>query len=319
MASGGPRCDEARVTANDPAAPASARDDNARNEAPSAPFVESELLLRGRRVRVARAGADTSPPLVLLHGTAFDHRQWSAVAPQLAGHAQLIALDAPGHGASEDGGDADAIGAFAATTLDLVAALGAGRVAIVGHSFGAAAAVRIAIERPEFVSRIVLVSLLTHLPRPRWTEQVARSPVFSTSLAMRWLRARALARHVGEGHAPPSTPWSERLTGILDDDSTSRAALRALAALRADRILDAHLPRLRTPCAMVFGRHDPFVPAGVPQRLARQSNAERLHLLDCGHRPEHDAPAELADTIASFLAPVPTTRVTRAPRVGSSG
>jgi pimeloyl-ACP methyl ester carboxylesterase len=316
------RCEEAIVSGND-------RERGSVTKVVEAPFesraalVEGEILLRGSRLRFAEAGPTTAATIVLLHGTAFDLHQWSAIAPLLARDFRVIAIDAPGHGASEAAaGGAEAIGAYASATLDLISALGVGRVAIVAHSLGAAAAVRIAIDRPEFVARLVLVSLLTHLARASWSERVTRSPIFAASLPLRWLRARALRPHRGDVASATRGAWSDRLPSLLDDDATARASMRALADLRADRMLEAHLPRLRTPTALVFGRHDPLVHPGLPQRLARQANAERLHLLDCGHVPEQTAPRELAETIRAFLEPAPrsppSTRVTRAPRVGSS-
>ncbi|MFI5298677.1 MAG: alpha/beta fold hydrolase [Polyangiales bacterium] len=283
-------------------------------------LVEGELLLRGRRLRFAQAGSTASPPLVLLHGTAFDLHQWTRVAPALARDFRVIALDAPGHGASEGSAHfGDAIDAFARATLDLIAALGVERVAIVAHSFGAAAAVRIAIERPEFVSRIVLVSLLTHLAPARWSERLARSPVFAATMPLRWLRARTLRAHRGADVEADREASPRGWSSLLADDPTARASLRALVDVRADRMLEAHLPRLRTPTALVFGRHDPLVPAGLGQRLARQANAERLHLLDCAHVPELSAPRDLVETIRPFLlGPVASPRVTKAPRLGSS-
>lgn len=319
MADAPARCEEERVSGIElerRAQPAAASDSA---KAPGS-LVEGEVLLRGSRVRYAQVGAASSPTIVLLHGTAFDLHQWSALAPLLAPDFRVIALDAPGYGASErPSAESDAIRSFAGATLDLIAALGVGRVAIVGHSLGAAAAVRIAIERPEFVSRVVLVSLLTHLAPATWGERVTRSPIFAATLPLRWLRARALRRHRGEDESAPGGAWTDRLPSLLDDDATARASMRALDDLRADRMLEAHLPRLRTPTALVFGRHDPLVHPGLPHRLARQASAERLHLLDCGHVPERSVPRELAETIRLFLEPPPTsTRVTRAPRVGSS-
>jgi len=96
-------------------------------------------------------------PLLLLHGLASNARIWDLTAPLLAGGFRVVALDQRGHGLTDkpDGGYD-----FASVSGDVAAfvqALGLVRPALVGHSWGANAALQFAADRPDGVSALALV------------------------------------------------------------------------------------------------------------------------------------------------------------------
>lgn len=128
------------------------------------PLVESPPVSGGRdldvpgrdvRLRATRwPGAGT--PVLLLHGLASSRRFWDLVVPGLAG-LPVVALDQRGHGDSDrpDGPyDGATVVADALTALD---ALGLSRVVVVGHSWGATTALRLAAAAPERVLAAVAI------------------------------------------------------------------------------------------------------------------------------------------------------------------
>jgi len=64
-------------------------------------------------------------------------------------------LDMPGHGAS--GPWDDALGDYSERAMEIAAALCEGTMDVVGHSFGATVALRLAVKRPELVRSLVLI------------------------------------------------------------------------------------------------------------------------------------------------------------------
>ena len=109
-----------------------------------------EVRLRATRWR----GAGT--PVLLLHGLASSRRIWDLVVPDLAG-LPVLALDQRGHGDSErpEGPyDGETVARDALTALD---ALGISRAVVVGHSWGASTALRLAATAPERVLAVVCV------------------------------------------------------------------------------------------------------------------------------------------------------------------
>jgi pimeloyl-ACP methyl ester carboxylesterase len=102
-----------------------------------APFGEEpELVVRSRdatAIAVFAGGAGPAPAVLLIHGTASDHRTWRVVAPELATERRVWAMDRRGRGASGDG----ASYAVEREIEDVEAVVDAiGPVAIVGHSLG---------------------------------------------------------------------------------------------------------------------------------------------------------------------------------------
>ncbi|VCU70777.1 4,5:9,10-diseco-3-hydroxy-5,9, 17-trioxoandrosta-1(10),2-diene-4-oate hydrolase [Pigmentiphaga humi] len=101
-------------------------------------------------------------PVVLLHGggpgtSSCDWMDCMAVMP--AG-LQCYALDFPGFGGSDPLPQGEEYGgpAFAQAAAECLETLGLGPVTLVGHSMGAAVAATLALQRPDLVGHLVLVS-----------------------------------------------------------------------------------------------------------------------------------------------------------------
>jgi pimeloyl-ACP methyl ester carboxylesterase len=97
-------------------------------------------------------------PLLLLHGGLGNIEMFGPLLPQLAQGRQVIAVDLHGHGRTALGDrpiDMVDIGDDLAVVLD---GLGFRQVDVLGYSFGGGAAFRLAVQHPERVRRLVLVS-----------------------------------------------------------------------------------------------------------------------------------------------------------------
>ena len=97
-------------------------------------------------------------PMLLLHGGLGSIEMFAPLMPKLSEHRQVIAVDLHGHGRTplgqrpfscESGGDDMAA---------LVGKLGHQQVDVLGYSLGSCVALRMAIQRPASVRRLVLVS-----------------------------------------------------------------------------------------------------------------------------------------------------------------
>lgn len=94
--------------------------------------------------------AGSGARVVLLHGFTQTGAAWASVADRLATMHEVVRPDLPGHGGSGDQrGDL-------ATTARLAGDTG-GRATWVGYSMGARVALRLALDRPELVDRLVLI------------------------------------------------------------------------------------------------------------------------------------------------------------------
>jgi pimeloyl-ACP methyl ester carboxylesterase len=89
----------------------------------------------GNRVRYESAGAGREA-IVLVHGWSADAGAWRFQVPELAKRARVIALDLPGHGASDKPETAYSMEFFAGAIEAVMLDAGVDRAVLVGHSMG---------------------------------------------------------------------------------------------------------------------------------------------------------------------------------------
>jgi pimeloyl-ACP methyl ester carboxylesterase len=97
-------------------------------------------------------------PLLMLHGGLGSSDMFDAVMPTFAAARQVITVDLQGHGRSTLGKRplrCDAIGDDVAALLKQ---LGRTKVDVLGYSFGGCVALRLAVQHPDMVRRLALVS-----------------------------------------------------------------------------------------------------------------------------------------------------------------
>lgn len=95
--------------------------------------------------------------VVLSHSYLADHRHFAAQIDALAQRYRVIAYDHRGHGASDTPGDGYSMQRITDDGIDLIESLGAGPVHWVGLSTGGFVGMRIALQRPELLKRLVLM------------------------------------------------------------------------------------------------------------------------------------------------------------------
>ncbi len=123
----------------------------------------------GRRV-VALDWGGSGPTLLLLHPNGFCAGVWEPLALAVRGDYRPVAIDAPGHGASDPPADPAGISfpSVAAAAAAVVDALELGPVLALGHSMGGACTVLLEAARPGTVTRALLCEAIAfpRLARP---------------------------------------------------------------------------------------------------------------------------------------------------------
>jgi len=107
---------------------------------------------------VRDAGAAGRPVVLCLHSNAASSSQWRALMDLLAPRYRVLAVDSYGSGKSPDW-PSDRVIRLAdevALLQPVLAALGPEPLYVVGHSYGAAIALRLALEQPQRVSALAL-------------------------------------------------------------------------------------------------------------------------------------------------------------------
>jgi haloacetate dehalogenase len=129
-------------------------------------FRRERVPAQGAEIEVAVGGS--GPPLLLLHGNPLTLVSWHKVAPSLARSFTVIAPDLRGYGDSSkpEGGPDHAAYTFRAMGADNFAVMdhfGFDRFGVAGHDRGARVGFRMALDRPERVTRLAALDIVpTH-------------------------------------------------------------------------------------------------------------------------------------------------------------
>lgn len=97
-------------------------------------------------------------PLVLLHGGLMTIEDFGPVLSMLAEVREVIAIEAQGHGRTGPLDRPMSYKAMAADVASVIAALGYEKVDVLGYSMGGSTGLRLALDRPELVDRLVVAS-----------------------------------------------------------------------------------------------------------------------------------------------------------------
>ena len=97
-------------------------------------------------------------PFLLLHGGLGSIDMFRPLLPVFSQHRQVVAVDLHGHGRTELGDRKIDPVDIAEDISHLLGELGYGQIDVFGYSFGGAVALRLAIQHPEQVRRLALVS-----------------------------------------------------------------------------------------------------------------------------------------------------------------
>ncbi|MDQ6437630.1 alpha/beta hydrolase [Mesorhizobium sp. LHD-90] len=100
----------------------------------------------------------TGEPLLLLHGGLGTTGMFAPILPQLAANRTVIGVDLQGHGRTALGERPISLEAIGDDMATVVKALGYDKVDVLGYSFGGGVGFRLAVQHPEMVRRLALVS-----------------------------------------------------------------------------------------------------------------------------------------------------------------
>jgi pimeloyl-ACP methyl ester carboxylesterase len=172
----------------------------------------------------AYAWGEAGAPLVLvLHGGLDHGLAWNETCAALSRRHRLIALDLRGHGDSAwapDGAYDPPL--YMYDIVQVLRALDAGPVAVIGHSMGAVLAMRVAAAFPELVARMLLIEGVIGDGMFR-----ADSANVDTRMQM-WIDARKAAAAAGPGARLRS--WIEERQSLEAFPSRTYPSLDAAAA-----------------------------------------------------------------------------------------
>lgn len=265
--------------------------------------------VNGADVHVLQQG-DAGPIIVMIHGASANAREfdWS-LAPRLADTHRVLMVDRPGHGHSERLADANELGVQAAQVAGALKRLAPGEKAvIVGHSFGGAVSLRLALDHPELVDGLILLAPVSHDwggGGEAWYNKYASHPVIGPAFTqlVPIVGPSQVRRGVTNVFSPKPAPegyFEKSGIGLLFRPSNFAANAKDVNRLRAELAAQqARYDDISVPTIVFSGALDTVIsPQLHAGKLQHQVDGlELVKLADGGHMPHHAFGADVADAI----------------------
>jgi 4,5:9,10-diseco-3-hydroxy-5,9,17-trioxoandrosta-1(10),2-diene-4-oate hydrolase len=276
---------------------------------------ERTVTVAGKPIFVAEAGA--GPAVVMLHGGgpgASGVSNYSRNIDALAQRLQVIVPDMPGYGRStKDVDQSDPFGYLADMIRGLLDELGVETAHLIGNSYGGAAALRLALDSPHRVGKLVLMG-------PGGIGTTRALPTDGLKSLLSYYGGDGPSREklerfirtylVYDGASVPDELIDLRYQASIDPEVVANPPLRRPSGPMAPRTLwrmdltrDSRLKHLPTPTLVLWGRDDKVNrPAGGPMLLNMMPNAELLMTSHTGHWMQFERAELFNDIVTEFLS-----------------
>lgn len=244
----------------------------------------------------------TGSPLVLLHPIATSRYYWASQVFSFARAHRVIVLDHRGHGLSSRPSGGYSVPVMAADLLAVLDHARAERATLVGNSIGGMIALQTAIDAPERVAALVVVSSATGLApvvppevrvayRERFEATFAFMMENAVSARTRRENPEVMAFLSGAAAAPENFVPAVLQACVADPQGVF------------DWDITRKLGDLRAPTLILAGAEDRAVPIEATRALAGAIPGARFEIVaDAGHYLPLERPAEFNERLRAFLA-----------------
>lgn len=240
------------------------------------------------------------PAVVLVHGAGYDHHCWPMELRRMNGW-RVLAVDLPGHGRSLSR-PRQSVAAYAHDLADFFSSLGLYRVVLVGHSLGAAVALQLALEQPDLLAGLGLLSASAHLTPPSSLIEYFSNPL-TISLGVLLFQQWAFS---------PQTLPAAVEAAVEPLRSTRPSTLAGAWQAFARYELEGDLSQITAPVWVASGGDDRLSPLPCAHFLSVHLRAQLTVVANAGHMLPLEQPAALTAGLRGFLSSLPLSAATPA-------
>jgi len=232
-------------------------------------------------------------PLILIHGAGGSYLHWPGELRRLTGE-DVLAIDLPGHGASEGEGRVSII-AYAEDVREVLDHLSLEQLVVAGHSMGGAIALQFCLDFPDRVQGLILIGTGARLQvNPQLIQYCGDESTYpdAVSLVVKWsfgkgadenLVAKAAARMAGTPARVLHTDF------IACDEFDVRDQLSAI----------------NQPTLVICGEGDKMMPLHFSQFLSENIPGARLEIVPhAGHMVMLEQPEVVAKLVKGFMVEI---------------
>ena len=276
-----------------------------------APRTEWVVQVGPRELFVTEAGS--GPPVVLLHGGgpgATGVSNYSRNLDALAERFRVIVPDMPGYGdSSKDLDHSDPFGDLAFAIRGMLDELDIERAHLIGNSYGGAAALRLTLDRPERVDRLILMG-------PGGIGTTRNLPTKGLKALLAYYGGDGPTREklesfirdylVHDGDAVDDRLIDLRYEASIQRDVVANPPLRRPSSIstlwRMDFTRDRRLARSTTPTLVIWGADDKVNrPSGGATLARTMPNCDLYLAANTGHWVQWERPDLFNALVQSFL------------------
>jgi pimeloyl-ACP methyl ester carboxylesterase len=239
--------------------------------------------------------------VLMLPGMGMLRSEYRYLAPKLreAGY-RAVTVDLRGQGDSSARWPIYDVPSVGKDILALIEYLNSGPAHVIATSFSPAPAVWAAVERPDRIRSLVLISAFARDRKPNLFMQAMIWFLMNNPWrAQTW---RMYYRSLYPTHKPADfVHYLDRLTANLAQPGRFEAVKAFPSAPR--KPWEERLARVKTPALVVMGAKDPDFkdPVAEGQYLAEKIGGKLVVIEDAGHYPQTEMPEKTAQAVLEFL------------------
>jgi pimeloyl-ACP methyl ester carboxylesterase len=246
-------------------------------------------------------------PIILVHGSVSDYREWSKQMAPFARHYRVIAISRRYHWPnSPPGNEADAsVESQADDLAAIIQALGLAPTHLVGHSYGGAIAINLTLRHPELVRTLVLAEpaisgVLEGVPDNDALSK--ESQALRTEMKQAFASGdteqivQTYARHVAPGELEKAS------RAILEMLVENVPAFQLDFNARRPPVTCELVKRITVPVLVVSGDRSPNGLRRIAEEAAHCMQARLVKIPEATHWMQHDHARVFNDAVLEFLA-----------------
>lgn len=274
---------------------------------------------QGRKIRLsphewwvidtgAPAAKPDAPVVLMLHGAGGSGHSFRALIPLLSGTYRVIVPDLPGQGCTRAGGMRRlGLDAMAEDLTRLCVTAGFAPQAVIGHSAGAAIALRMADLAPLRAIVGINAALGTFggaagVMFPLMARALAATPFVGGVVSRLWGTPATVAKLLAGTGSPLDAAGQAQYLTLVRDAPHVGGTLGMMSQWRLDGLM-ARLPSLAEPVLLIASDRDAAVPPKVSRdAAANMPNATYAEITGYGHLVHEEAAAKVADVLLPWLA-----------------
>lgn len=256
-------------------------------------------------ISINREVAGEGTGLVLIHGLGSDLTIWDDDAEVFAGHHRVLRPDVRGFGLSDKPSGPYSPELLAADIAGLMTAEQMSRAHIAGISMGGVIAQRLALDFPERVSSLILIST---------SSEVGEQAAASWHKLADAIERRGFSERTADASRAFSAAFGAEHPDVVEDLGRRNAANEPRAYAAAARAVGDYrwtsdLHRVAAPVLILQGLEDQLTPPGGSVKMQRALPCARLLMVrGAGHNLPLERPELFRSTLLAFTAGIDLSR-----------